>query len=94
MPPFVVAACWSIFTYGGIIRFMSAKWDYISVLCFAALVFGLLAVPCATLLHFIYWLRAPSQNKTAACSSFIGWGLALVLLLGGFATVPWSMGWP
>jgi hypothetical protein len=92
--PFMVAACWSIFTYGGIVRFMSPKWDYISVFCFAALVLGLLIVPCITLANFIYWLHAPSQDKGMARSSFIGWGLALVLLFGGFTIVPWSMGWP
>jgi hypothetical protein len=94
VPPFVVAACWSIFIYGGVIRFMSPKWDYISVFCFAALVLGLLIVPCATLAKFIYWLRSPSQDKVAARNSFIGWGLALVLLFAGFTIVPWGKGWP
>lgn len=97
IPPLIVAACWAIFAYGGIIHFvhfMSTQWDYLSVFCFAALVVGLLVVPCATLFYLVSWLRAPSPDKAYACSSFIGWGLALILLIGGFTIVPWSMGWP
>jgi len=94
LPPFAVAACWSIFAYGGVIRSHGPKWDYVSVLCFAALVVGLLFVPCATLAHLIYWLRAPACDKSISRSSFLGWALASAFLFGGFAIVPWSRGWP
>ena len=94
IPPLIIAVCWFIFTYGGIVHFISPIWDQLSVFCFAALVVGLPIVPCKTIFYFVSWLRASSQDQDKAYlySSFVGWGLALIVLIGGFAIVPWSMG--
>ena len=93
-PPAAVAGLWGGFVYGGLVQWLNPRFDLAAVVCFAALVLGLVWVPGAMLVQLVLWLRAPGESKSALRASFLGWVLAWLLLLGGFAVVPYSQGWP
>jgi hypothetical protein len=93
-PPAIVALCWGLYTYGDFVQFFNQMWDYLTVFCFSALLFGFFALPFVVGLSALSWWRAPHGEKGIACSYFIGWALSWSLLLLGGWLLPRGNGWP